>query len=195
MSTPRRRPWMVPVLLLYTLLGGAAGYGIAFTLDGRPLWLRDLPPAWFPWPEGSLENPLAAEQAALTCSYLLDCHRFAEAAERLQALQEEGTALPILYRDLLACDLLTCRLLVGKGAAAEEALLTPAVRKTMEAMKTSPDVLRTQYLCALLAHRDPQAARELQHRFETSARTHPYPGEVAGARELMVLAQIKEVTP
>lgn len=88
-----------------------------------------------------------------------------------------------------------CRLLTGAGSGAEEALLTPAVRKTMAARKRSPDILCIQYLCALLAHHNPQRAAELQIPFDKAARAHPYPGEIAESRERMALAQTKEVTP
>lgn len=42
---------------------------------------------------------------------------------------------------------------------------------------------------------NPQRAAELQIPFDKAARAYPYPGEIAGARERITLAQTKEVTP
>ena len=69
--------------------------------------------------------------------------------------------------------------------------LTQGQVKFMGQMKRFPSVLRTRYLHALLAERDPAKAAAIRARFETVAGTYPYPADIASERELMALGDAR----
>ena len=94
-----------------------------------------------------------------------------------------------LHQFLMTCDLVCCRLLAGGGTEVLSPLEDPVMKKLAKAMEDYPAVLRTQYFRALLAEDDPAGAAAVLETFASVARTFPYPGEIAGERELMALAQ------
>ena len=61
----------------------------------------------------------------------------------------------------------------------------------MKAMKKYPSVLRTEYVYALLAEQNPKKAEKLMAQFRQCAKSYPYPSEIEGERQLMVLAAAK----
>ena len=132
---------------------------------------------------------LTAAIAALACSRLMDQHDFSQAAQTLAGYLEGDNAILGLHQFLMTCDLVCCRLLAGGGPEVLSPLEDPVMKKLAKAMKDYPAVLRTQYFRALLAEDDPDGAAAALETFASVARTFPYPGEIAGERELMDLAQ------
>ena len=96
-----------------------------------------------------------------------------------------------LYRGLLVCDRVTVELLGEARPAVLADFLTQGQVKFMGQMKRFPSVLRTRYLHALLAERDPAKAAAIRARFETVAGTYPYPADIASERELMALGDAR----
>lgn len=151
------------------------------------LRLYQMPDSWFEAPWDALDNPLVATIAVFTCNRLLDQGKIAEARGAIEELLSRNTGMPGLYRSLLKGDLLCCRLLVGDAAGAK-ALVTPEWTQFCKSMKTFPSVLRAQYYRAKLLDNDDQAAKKALEAFEKTAKTYPYPAEIAGERELLALA-------
>ena len=59
----------------------------------------------------------------------------------------------------------------------------------MKAMKKSPSVHRVQYLYSKYVEKDEKKATLAMTMFEKTAKTYPYPHEIAGERELISYAE------
>ncbi|MDY3014480.1 MAG: hypothetical protein SOR61_04695 [Evtepia sp.] len=154
--------------------------------------LKDMPEDWFrlPTQEGP-GNGLTAAIQVFACNRLVDAHAFSQAEEAISALLTSGQPLPGLYRCLLRCDLVCCQLLLGSHPNPAAQLDEQQQRSFMKSMKAYPSVLRTQYFCALLAEKDEEAAAAIRQRFQKTARSYPYPGEITSEEELMAFADEK----
>lgn len=148
--------------------------------------LRKMPEAWSSLPTEGLDNLMVAAQAVLHANRLMDEGRFAKTAQAIDALEAQDTALLPLHRGLLLCDRLTCALLTGEDAAPLLSRWNSREMRTFrKQMRKMPAVLRTEYLVARLAERNPEAARNIRTRFEACAKTYPYAAEAASDRALL----------
>jgi hypothetical protein len=78
---------------------------------------------------------------------------------------------------------------VGKKNTSEAIYLhNKEYQKFVKSMKNFPSVIRTEYVYALLAEKDEEKAAEWMNRFEKVAKTHPYPIDILGERELITRA-------
>ena len=160
--------------------------------QARGLRLREMPEDWFSMPgDEALQNAMTAAQGVLVCNRLMDEGRLAEADRAIAHLLAGSRGLPGLYRGLLICDRVTVELLGEARPAVLADFLTQGQVKFMGQMKRFPSVLRTRYLHALLAERDPAKAAAIRARFETVAGTYPYPADIASERELMALGDAR----
>lgn len=160
--------------------------------QARGLRLREMPEDWFSMPgDEALQNAMTAAQGVLVCNRLVDEGRLAEADRAIAHLLAVSRGLPGLYRGLLVCDRVTAELLGEARPAVLADFLTQGQVKFMGQMKRFPSVLRTRYLHALLAERDPAKAAAIRARFETVAGTYPYPADIASERELMALGDAR----
>ena len=157
----------------------------------KGLRLYQMPDNWFTWPEAQLDNPLVATIAVFACNRMMDQQRFGEAESAMTQLLAQNTGMPGLYRSLLTCDSIFCKLLAGNTADAR-ALVTDDVQTFMKSMKTFPSVLRTQYALAVLADHDPAKGETILAAFDKMAATYPYPADIESEREL--LAQVRATT-
>ena len=151
--------------------------------QAKGLRLCQMPEDWFLWPEEDLDNPLVASIGVFACNRLMDQQRFAEAQAAMEGLLAQNTGTPGLYRNLLTCDVIFCRLLAGDKEGAL-ALYTRELQSFMKAMKSFPSVLRTQYALAMVEGNTAQAQRHLAA-FEKMAKHYPYPADVESERELL----------
>lgn len=151
--------------------------------------LRDMPEDWFVLPdEIGMKNSLVAAQAVIAANRLMDEHRFAEADQLMARLLTMPGAIMGLHRSMLLCDRLYCELIGENRPERRKALESPQLNKFMKAMKKFPSVLRCQYAQALLAEGDAHKAEQINARFEKTAKSYPYPGDVQAERELMAIA-------
>lgn len=151
--------------------------------------LRDMPGDWFALPdEIGMKNSLVAAQAVIAANRLMDEHRFAEADQLMARLLTMPGAIMGLHRSMLLCDRLYCELIGENRPERRKALEGPQLNKFMKAMKKFPSVLRCQYAQALLAEGDAHKAEQIKARFEKTAKSYPYPGDVQAERELMAIA-------
>jgi len=148
--------------------------------------LRDRPEEWFGVPsDEAMKNSMLATLGVFACNRLMDEQRFQEADALMERMMSNGSGMAGLYRGLMLCDRMCVELLSDGRAEIIDGWLTKEQKKLMKAMKTYPGVIRTEYVLALLHHKDASAAEKVKRRFEKCARTYPYPGDIESERELM----------
>lgn len=159
-------------------------------LTARGLRLKDMPEEWFTVPsDEQLDNSMCAAVGVFACNRLMDEHRFGEADQRMAHLLGKSKGMIGIYRSMLLCDRFFCQMM-GEGAEGmAEAIHTKEQEKFRKSMKTNPSILRTEYVDALLWEKNPEKAEQVKARFEKTARTYPYAGEIQAERELMALAE------
>lgn len=159
-------------------------------LNAEGMRLKDMPKEYFVWPsEESRSNSLIATIAVLCANRLLDEHRFAECAARLdEMLDGDMNKLPGMYRKLLLVDRIYLHLLEGETETAAT-LMDKEQKQFMKAMKGQLPIHRTDYAYALLAEKDAAKADKHLKAFDKVARHYPHPQEVEGERELIALAK------
>ncbi|MDR0594135.1 MAG: M50 family metallopeptidase, partial [Bifidobacteriaceae bacterium] len=148
--------------------------------------LRDLPAEWFAVraPEGD-GNYLVGSLRTAACGRLMDKLKFAEADQAITELLESGAALAGAHRLRLTVDLVFCELVGQNRPDVVGRLMTKPTRDFMKALRRQPSVLRTDYALARLSRHDPAAASRIRAEFDRIAKAYPYPGDIAGERELM----------
>ena len=152
--------------------------------------LKDMPEEWFAMPtDAQLRNGMTSVTAVLRENRLMDEHRFAEAVQLMDELEQTPNAVIGLHRNLLLCDRLYCALVLGEDA---EPYRTRWNSKEMQAfrkqMKEYLSIMATEYTVALLAEKDRLKAETVQLKFEKRCETYPYSGEVVSTKELMSIA-------
>ena len=153
--------------------------------SARGVRLRDMPGEWFVIPDGaSLENSMVAVISVFACNRLMDEGKYDEAEEAIRSLCAAKTGMVGVHRSLLICDRLTCLLLRGDTAAAEQCL-TKQLLSFMKAMKNNPTILRCQYAVARLLKQDDGEAQAVMKRFEQCAKTHPFASDIESEREII----------
>jgi len=157
--------------------------------QGRGVRTKDMPDEWFELPPGvSLENSMEASIAVVACGRLIDMHRFKEAEAAISKLLDSASGMIGLHRNLLICDLVYLRLVLGCTKEQADRLLDNQQLKMMKALKSSPSVQRTWYAYALLAGGDRNTAAEVKKNFDKLTYEYPYTGEVELERELIAHA-------
>ena len=153
--------------------------------SARGVRLRDMPGEWFVIPDGaSLENSMVAVISVFACNRLMDEGKYDEAEEAIRSLCAAKTGMVGVHRSLLICDRLTCLLLRGDTAAAEQCL-TKQLLSFMKAMKNNPTILRCQYAVARFLKQDDGEAQAVMKRFELCAKTHPFVSDIESEREII----------
>ena len=110
----------------------------------------------------------------------------AEAAFR--TLLDVPSGLLDIQRWDLTVDLLSCSLLLGRSQEELAPLRTPALLHYCKATrKFPPSTSRMEFLWALLAQRDPEAALLSWRQFQRCAPRWPYPATLDTDRRLMEL--------
>lgn len=155
-------------------------------MQSKGLRLKDMPESWFEVPtDEELKNELVAAIAVFHANWLMDQLRLEEACEYIETLLAKESAICGLYRSLLNCDRIYCELVVKKNTSEAIYLHNKEYQKFVKSMKNFPSIIRTEYVYALLAEKDEEKAAEWLNRFEKVAKTHPYPNDIVGERELI----------
>lgn len=154
--------------------------------------IKDMPEEWFRITENAtVQRAMPGIMAMYSVKRLMDEHRFEEAAEKIEGIEETAHSLSSLQRFLLTTDRVFCELV---GSQKEDVLDRWNDRKNRslaEEMERQMSVMRTRYAYALLKEKDRKKAEKIRKTFETAVRFYPYPfkAEVQGERELMDLAE------
>jgi len=152
--------------------------------------LSDMPEEWFAMPsEEGMKNVLVVAIAVFRANRIMDEHRFEDAKAYIrQLLNDPGVNLEGIYRKLLNCDLIYCEL-VDDDPDDALPLMDKEMRAFCKSMKTSPTILRTEYVLALLGEKDAQKVQKLLEIFRKRAKRYPYEGEIQAELELIGIAE------
>ena len=152
--------------------------------------LREMPEEWFEVPEDeAMKNSMVVQIGVFAANRLMDAHRFEEADALMDRLLAIDSGMIGLHRGLMLCDRMYVELLGQNRPAVLESFRTPEQKQIFKQMKTFPSVLRTRYVLALLAEKDPEKARKIREEFEKRGKTYPYQSDIQSERELMDLAE------
>lgn len=158
-------------------------------MQSKGIRLKDMPESWFEVPaDEDMENEIVAAIAVFRANWLMDQLRIEEAAEYIETLLAKEQSICGLYRSLLSCDRIYCELVGKKNTSEAIYLHNKEYQKFVKSMKNFPSVIRTEYVYALFAEKDEEKAAEWMNRFEKVAKTHPYPNDIVGERELIARA-------
>lgn len=152
--------------------------------------LKDMPEGWFTVPsESSMNNGIIATLGVLACGRLMDQHQFEEADKLMKRLLSRQNGIVGLYRNLMICDRMYVEMISENRKEILDGMRSKDQLKIMKAMKKYPSVLRTEYVYALLAEKDPAKAQKAMAQFDQCTKSYPYPSEIDGERELIKLAE------
>ena len=152
--------------------------------------LKDMPEEWFTVPsESSMNNGIIATLGVLACGRLMDQHQFEEADKLMKRLLSRQNGIVGLYRNLMICDRMYVEMISENRKEILDGMRSKDQLKIMKAMKKYPSVLRTEYVYALLAEKDPAKAQKAMAQFDQCTKSYPYPSEIDGERELIKLAE------
>ncbi len=157
--------------------------------------IGELPAEWFELEkDDDISNHLASSLLISRCDRFIDLHRFTEARDELKRILDDGkVAVPGLLRNLLINNLISCILLVGGDPSEYESYKTKEYTKMSKALATNISMIRTNYICALLADNDSAAAEKALDAFRKLEKTYPYPCDYQTESELIEAARmIKE---
>lgn len=150
--------------------------------------ISDMPDEWFTLREGAdMQNVHCASMAVFATNRTLDRGDTLAAEQEISTLLGSGYNLIGLYRNLLTCDLICCRLINDPSADVSH-LITPELGKFMQAMKTYPSIIRTQYILALLSEKNENRAEKILSDFHIKTKKYPYRQEIDSELSLMTKA-------
>lgn len=147
--------------------------------------ISDMPSEWFMLAEGAdMQNVHCASLRVFAVSRILDSGDTVAAEGEISALLRSGYNIIGLYRNLLTCDLIYCRLFNNPEAKVDN-LITPELRKIMSAMKKHPAIIRTEYTIALMVLKDSEKAEKIMADYSKNTKHFPYPQETFAEKEMM----------
>lgn len=152
--------------------------------------LSDMPDEWFTLPENAdMQNVHCASIAVFAASRTMESMDFSSAEREIKALLASDCKMASIHRNLLACDLVYCRLVLDGAKAEISSLLTIEQQKFMKTMKNFPSVLRTEYTIALIRDKDAEKAENIKQKFEKTIKTYPYYQDAEQEKKFMEYAK------
>ncbi len=152
--------------------------------------LSDMPDEWFSLPEDAdMQNVHCASIAVFAASRTMESMDFTAAESEIKTLLASDTKMASIHRNLLACDLVYCRLVLDGTRAEISSLLTIEQQKFMQSMKNFPSVLRTEYVVALIRDKNTEKAEKIKQNFKKTIKTYPYPQDAETERGFMEYAK------
>ncbi|MBR3333308.1 MAG: M50 family metallopeptidase [Clostridia bacterium] len=152
--------------------------------------VKDMPDEWFTVPsDEAMKNGIVATVGVLACSRLMDLHLFGEADTLMKRLIAQENGIVGLYHSLMICDRMYVEMISENRQEVLDGMRSKDQLKIMKAMRKYPSVLRTEYVYALLAEKDPEKAEKALAQFCQCTKSYPYPCEIEGETELIKLAE------
>jgi hypothetical protein len=147
-----------------------------------------MPDEWFALSEtADMQNVHCASLAVFAAGRTLDGGDTEAAEQQIISLLNSNYNIIGLHRSLLTCDLICCRLINDPGADIS-GYMTPQLSKIMQAMKTYPSVIRTEYVIALLSERREKKAKKILLDFKKNTKNFPYRQDVESELSVMMKA-------
>ncbi len=151
---------------------------------------KDLPAEWFRLPpDEAMKNSMTTVIGVFACSRLMDTHEFEEADRLMAHLLEIDSRMIDLHRHAMVGDRMYIEMISENRSEVLEEMMTKKQRSFMKQMKTSPSVIRNEFVWALLCENDPAKAASIKARFDKIAKSYPYESDIQSERELMKIAE------
>ncbi|WP_294166898.1 hypothetical protein [uncultured Clostridium sp.] len=161
-------------------------------LISKGIRLKDMPHDLFLMPnDKEMNNSMVAAKAVFACNRLIDEHKFEEAEKLIHRLLEIDTAMALVHRNLMICDEIYCKAILGSSKEDIDLLLDKNQKKFMKAMKNFPSVLRTEYAYAIIIEKNKDKAEKVKNQFNKISSTYPYKADIESEYELMEIADKK----
>lgn len=151
--------------------------------------VSDMPAEWFAVPaDADMQNVHNASIAVFAISRTMESMDFAAAEKEIKSLLDSDYKIASIHRNLLACDLVYCRLVLDGAKAEISSILTIEQQRFMQSMKNFPSVLRTEYAIALIRDKNTEKTEKIKQNFEKIAKTYPYPQDAETEKNFMKYA-------
>lgn len=159
-------------------------------LDASGVRLRDMPSEWFTIPsDEDMKNSLLSTAGVFTCNRMVDELQFDKADELTEYLLSRDNAVNGIYKAMLRCDQIYCRIMTDKPRDEIHKLLSKEQRNIMKKLNCLLSVIRTEYACALLFDNDPLKAAALKDKFYKTMEKYPYEGTANSEQQLFSLIE------
>ena len=154
--------------------------------------IKDMPDEWFYLPDDeAMQNNSEAVMGVFYCSRMVDEGRFLDAGELIEHLLNIKSGITGLHRIQLTLDYMFCEMMTESRKAVIDKLCTKQIAKSMKAMSCFLSTIRTEYAYALLVEKDMAKAELVMKHFEKTAKSYPYPAEIAAEYEFIKLVNEK----
>ena len=151
--------------------------------------IADMPEEWFSLPDDADMNHHAVA-AVIYCNRLMELEMFDEAEKSILQLINADINLVAIHRSMLVSDLIYCLLLRGETERAAR-YYTKEQKSYMNALKSTPSILRTEYALAICKIEGAKNAEEVRRSFEKIAKKYPYQTDIALDNKLISLIEAK----
>lgn len=153
-------------------------------LSSQGVRLKDMPADLLVLPDESHWNNQMVSSAAVLCeNRYMDARQYEKAQALAESLLEKAN-LTGIYEQLLKGDLLSLALLNDDHPKAKQ-LYTKELKRFFKQFKNLPTAVRMEYIAVLLEDKDFEKAEKIKARFDSLAKTYPYPAELFSERALM----------
>lgn len=149
--------------------------------------LADMPNEWFENLQGN-NNTITSAINVFYCQRLVDMKDFENAIDEIEILLKDDNVLD-MYKKILVCELIYCKLVVNRDKESVRALLSTQQKRFMQLMSMSTSVKRCEYTIALLHDDNIKQANKILGEFEKLTKKYPYKAEIESDRELIDIAQ------
>ena len=150
--------------------------------------LKDMPNEYFKMPsKEGMQNSISASAAVFCENRLFDAHKFDEAAVIINEFLHSKSALVGIYKQNFVADKIVIELFSGRDEIAKNLYFERGYQSFSKQMKTSLNIIRTEYAVALLCDKDEDRANEVLKLFDKCAKKHPYQIDVDSEREILSL--------
>lgn len=150
--------------------------------------LKDMPAEWFEIPaDCDKSNYLVGTLVCLSIQHFMDSDDFENAHKLIKAVIDKEYKVPQLAYAFIANDYAFLELKENGEQADISFLSEKSTDSILSKMKTTPDVLRTEYAIETLKNHDNEAASRVLELFNKTAETYPNPAEIEYNRKLISL--------
>lgn len=151
--------------------------------------LKDMPNEWFESSEqNDYSDALKTWINMAYCQRLTDLKEFETATLEIERIIANPDILD-MYKNILLCDLIYCKLVTNADRNEIAALLTPKLKKFMKMMSDTIGILRTEFAIALLYYKDEKYANKILKKFQKVLKKYPYKADIESESELIETAK------
>lgn len=151
--------------------------------------LDEMPEEWFEIPsDEEMKNVIIAALGVFGCNYLMLKGEFEKADSTIEHLLSIENGIAGVHKNLMLCDRIYLRLIADDTETAAR-LYDEDLKKFIKSMKNFPQVIRTNYVIALLLEKDNVKAEEYVKQMQKIEKNYPYPKDLKMEKDLMEIAK------